>query len=108
MLVDFIEASLIDANDTVCGQVAQLIEKELLHLNPIDSESDDLNAELSIFHAELGQRDAKEFKLLLSAYREQHSAMSGNIRILRSLIDSIRAMFEIPAEELQPTEDPPV
>lgn len=94
-----VEKALTEQEAKTANKVEAAIDKELNNLNPIDSASDNLLAEFSIFQSELGKRDAKEFAILLAAYSEERQVLHGNIVLLTALVNQIKTLLGIVPEE---------
>lgn len=97
-LVGEVEKALEEQEARTAKVVEQAIDKELNNLNPIDSASDNLLQEFSLFQQELGVRDRAEFKKLIAAYSEERQALHGNIALLTALVNEIKTLVGIPPE----------
>ena len=98
-LVGEVERALEEQEARTAKAVELSIDKELANLNPIDSASDNLLQEFSIFQQELGKRDAKEFAVLLAAYSEERQVLHGNIALLTALVNEIKTLVGIREEQ---------
>ncbi len=90
-LANVVEQAIEDAlnKDALAEQIGEMIIDEWNGLNPVDHTDRELLDEFKVFHAELGVRDAEQFKPLLKALEERHSALEGNMIILTKVITKI-------------------